>query len=145
MSSLKIIGLSHFLKFLGPSAKNYNLQSLMITLYHSHHEGDQCLSSSSRGWSAGADVIRGSSPIIRTPWAKATGSSRFIESRPHNPPHHHHHHHHHRHHHHHNPQNPPHPPPNIIIVQLFDELDVVSWHHRPALELSFLQSWFLSF
>ena len=34
MSSLKIIGLLHFLKFLGPSAKNYNPQSLMITLYH---------------------------------------------------------------------------------------------------------------
>ena len=33
MSSLKIIGLLHFLKFLGPSAKNYNPQSLMITLY----------------------------------------------------------------------------------------------------------------
>ena len=24
----------YFLKFLGPSEKNYNLQSLMITLYH---------------------------------------------------------------------------------------------------------------
>ena len=34
MSSLKIIGLLHFLKFLGPSAKNYNPQSLMITLYN---------------------------------------------------------------------------------------------------------------
>ena len=33
MSSLKIIGLLHFLKFLGLSAKNYNPQSLMITLY----------------------------------------------------------------------------------------------------------------
>ena len=32
MSSLKIIGLLHFLKFLGPSEKNYNLQYLMITL-----------------------------------------------------------------------------------------------------------------
>ena len=34
MSSQKIIGLLHFLKFLGPSEKNYNLQSLMITLYY---------------------------------------------------------------------------------------------------------------
>ena len=32
ISSLKIIGLLHFLEFLGPSEKNYNLQSLMITL-----------------------------------------------------------------------------------------------------------------
>ena len=34
MSSLKIIGLLHFWGFLGPTEKNYNLQSLWITLYH---------------------------------------------------------------------------------------------------------------
>ena len=33
ISSLKIIGLLHFLKFLGLSEKNYNLQSIWITLY----------------------------------------------------------------------------------------------------------------
>ena len=33
ISSLKIIGLLHFLKFLGPSEENYNPQSLWITLY----------------------------------------------------------------------------------------------------------------
>ena len=33
ISSLKIIGFLRFFKFLGPSEKNYNLQSLMITLY----------------------------------------------------------------------------------------------------------------
>ena len=34
ISSLKIIGFLHFLNFLGPSEKNYNPQSLMITLYN---------------------------------------------------------------------------------------------------------------
>ena len=33
ISSLKIIGLLHFWKVLGPSEENYNLQSLWITLY----------------------------------------------------------------------------------------------------------------
>ena len=33
VSSLKIIGLLHLFKFLGPSKENYNLQSLWITLY----------------------------------------------------------------------------------------------------------------
>ena len=33
ISSLKIIGFLHFLHFLDPSEKDYNLQSLMITLY----------------------------------------------------------------------------------------------------------------
>ena len=33
ISSLKIIGFLHFFKFWGPSEKNYNLQSLMITLF----------------------------------------------------------------------------------------------------------------
>ena len=32
ISSLKIIGLLHFFKFLGPSEKNYNLQFIWITL-----------------------------------------------------------------------------------------------------------------
>ena len=32
ISSLKIIGLLHFWKFLGPSEENYNLQSIWITL-----------------------------------------------------------------------------------------------------------------
>ena len=36
ISSLKIIGFLHFLNFLGPSEKNYNPQSLMITLYINH-------------------------------------------------------------------------------------------------------------
>ena len=31
---MKIIGFLHFLNFLGPSEKNYNSQSLMITLYN---------------------------------------------------------------------------------------------------------------
>ena len=35
VSSLKIIGLLHLFKFLGPSKENYNLQSLWITLYFS--------------------------------------------------------------------------------------------------------------
>ena len=30
----KIVGFLHFLNFLGPSEKNYNPQSLMITLYY---------------------------------------------------------------------------------------------------------------
>ena len=34
VSSLKIIGLLHLFKFLGPSKENYNLQSLWITLYY---------------------------------------------------------------------------------------------------------------
>ena len=34
VSSLKIIGLLHLFKFLGPSKENYNLQSLWITLYN---------------------------------------------------------------------------------------------------------------
>ena len=34
ISSLKIIGFLHFLNFLGPSEKNYNPQSLMMTLYY---------------------------------------------------------------------------------------------------------------
>ena len=34
ISSLKIIGLLHFWKILGPSEENYNLQSFWITLYH---------------------------------------------------------------------------------------------------------------
>ena len=33
LSSLKIIGFLHFLKFLGPLGKDYNLHSLIITLY----------------------------------------------------------------------------------------------------------------
>ena len=36
ISSLKIIGFLHFLNFLGLSEKNYNPQSLMITLYPTH-------------------------------------------------------------------------------------------------------------
>ena len=31
-----MIGFLYFLKFLGPSEKKYNLQSLMITLYANH-------------------------------------------------------------------------------------------------------------
>ena len=37
MSSLKIIGFLHFLKFLDLLEKYYNLQSLMITLYKCYY------------------------------------------------------------------------------------------------------------
>ena len=46
VSSLKIIGLLHLFKFLGPSKENYNLQSLWITLYmhvFSFHHTEQSL------------------------------------------------------------------------------------------------------